>query len=377
MERIELADELRQLIVEQELRVGHQQSGPAPHPLVAQRKLSGGLNGAAERVCGRAVGPVAVGEKTRVSLENACGLDRVRALQQALAPYALKQLTLFPGRHHRGGQVGARRDRPEIGNFDPGGINRAVGDVGEQKAALAGHRRIGRRHEREIGERHAEELDARILEIDHLLAAVVDDPGGLDLPKRRFFRVLLTRFASGVDAVLQHRVLALVAVGARCGKAGVVDGLDPQCIDKAVAVIVGEIDELPVGDLAVGFGQPDIAARLQPLALLVVGYLVGFDGRAVVIDLNAAHGGDGVVGIVVADLRRLQEHGRVGGRRCRLRRRSRPGREVQQIADTLGRHWRRREQGACAENEQSDQNRDARTDVTNQPENTRTDWARH
>ena len=59
VERIERADELAELIVGQELGVGHQQPGPAPHPFVVDRELARGLDGAAERVRGRAAGTVA------------------------------------------------------------------------------------------------------------------------------------------------------------------------------------------------------------------------------------------------------------------------------------------------------------------------------
>ena len=100
--------------------------------------------------------------------------------------------------------------------------------VRHQQAALALHRRVGRRHERHIGDRHAEELDARVLEIHHLLALIVDDPRRLDLPERRLLRIVLARLAGGVDAVLEDRVIARAAVGARGGNARIVGGLEPQ-----------------------------------------------------------------------------------------------------------------------------------------------------
>ena len=111
----------------------------------------------------------------------------------------------------------------------------AVDEARKQKSALALHGRIGRRHERHVGERHAEKLDAGVLEIEHLLALVMDDPGGLDLPKRRFFRIVLAGLAGGIDAILQHGVIAFGAVGTRRGKARIVGRLQPQRIDKAVA----------------------------------------------------------------------------------------------------------------------------------------------
>ena len=98
----------------------------------------------------------------------------------------------------------------------------------KQKAALALHRRVGRGHERHISERHAEELDARVLEIQHFLALIVNDPGGPDLPERRLFWIVLARQAGGIDAILQDRVIARGAIGACGGKARIVDGLEPQ-----------------------------------------------------------------------------------------------------------------------------------------------------
>jgi hypothetical protein len=61
----------------------------------------------------------------------------------------------------------------------------------------------------------------------------VDDPGGFDLPERRLFRIVLAGLAGGVDAVLHDRVVASCAIGARGGKAGVVDGFEPQRIDES------------------------------------------------------------------------------------------------------------------------------------------------
>ena len=77
MERIKRAEELGELIVVQKLAVRHQQSGPSPHPLVGQRELAGGLDGAAEGIGGRAVRTVAIGKIARVLLKNAGGFDRV------------------------------------------------------------------------------------------------------------------------------------------------------------------------------------------------------------------------------------------------------------------------------------------------------------
>lgn len=89
VERIEIADQLVELVVEQELGVGHQQPGPAPHPLVAQRELPRGLGRAAEGVRGRAARTVACGEIAGIELVDAGDGDRIRAGLQTLAPVGL------------------------------------------------------------------------------------------------------------------------------------------------------------------------------------------------------------------------------------------------------------------------------------------------
>ena len=169
------------------------------------------------------------------------------------------------------------------------------------------------------------------------------DPRRLNLPKRRLFGVVLARFAGGIDAVLHDRVFAADAIGASCGEAGIGGCLQSQGIDKAVAVILRQIDELAVSELAVGLGDPGVAARLQPFAFLIVDDLVGLNGRAIEIDLDVADGGDRVVGVIVFNFVSLHEHWRVG--RLRRRRRLRRSlRKAQQTADALRRRWRCRQQ---------------------------------
>jgi hypothetical protein len=137
---------------------------------------------------------------------------------------------------------------------------------------------------------------------------VVDDPRRLDLPQRRLLGIVLARLAGGVDTALEHRVGAGAAIGARRGEAGLVDRLQAQRIDEAVAVVLAELNDLAIGDLAIGLGQPGIALGAQPLGLLVIDDLVGFDRGAVVIDLDVADRRDPLVVVVVVDLVRLDEH---------------------------------------------------------------------
>ena len=71
--------------------------------------------------------------------------------------------------------------------------------------------------------------------------------------------------------------VAARALGARGRHAGLVGGVEPQRVDEAVAEVVGQIHDLAVGDLAVGFGQPHIAFGVQALGGLVVDDPVGFE----------------------------------------------------------------------------------------------------
>jgi hypothetical protein len=168
--------------------------------------------------------------------------------------------------------------------------------------------------------RHTEEFELRLLEIDHLFLFVVDDARALDLPERRLFRIILTGFACGIDAALQHGIAALAAVDARCRKAGGVRRFQSQRINEAVAVIVVELENVAVRDVAAGFGQTNVAFGAQPLGLLVIGDLVGLDGRAVIVDLHVADGIHAFIDVVVLDLRRLNHHLLVATRGRRLSR---------------------------------------------------------
>jgi hypothetical protein len=78
------------------------------------------------------------------------------------------------------------------------------------------------------------------------------------------------------------------------------------------------------------------------LVFLVVDYLVGLDGGAAIIDLHIADGGNGIVGVVVSDLSRLNEHRLVRRRRRLFRRWRRARREMQWVGIAL---LRKRELG--------------------------------
>ncbi|MGY3466856.1 hypothetical protein ACVW0I_003727 [Bradyrhizobium sp. LM6.11] len=144
----------------------------------------------------------------------------------------------------------------------------------------------------------------------------------LDLPQRRLLRIVLARRAGGVDAVLEHRVVAAGAIGAARRHAGLVGRVHAQRIDETVTVIVGEIQDLGIGDLAVGIRHADVAFGMEPLGLLVVDDLVGLDAGAVIEQLDVTDRGDARIVVVVVDLGRLNQHLVVVGdlRRLRTRR---------------------------------------------------------
>ncbi|MHC2789964.1 hypothetical protein ACVMBZ_009216 [Bradyrhizobium liaoningense] len=317
-ERAERVAVLIEPVVREEIIVGHQDAVPAPDPFVVQCELTLGVDGAAE---------VAVaglpGKRSGIELVDAVRADLVGAVEQALSEFALQQHAL-PRQEARGeGCVHVGRDRPIIGNLDAiARIVRAGNITGYQEAALPLHGRVGRREIGHVGERHAEEFELCGLEIQHLLLLVVDDARTLDLPQWRLLRIVLARRAGRVDAVLEHRVVAAGAVGAARGHAGLVGRVHAQRIDETVAVIVGEIQDLGIGDLAVGIRHADVAFGMKPLGLLVVDDPVGLDAGAVVEQLDVTDRGDARIVVVVVDLGRLNQHLVVVGdpRRLRTRR---------------------------------------------------------
>ena len=157
-----------------------------------------------------------------------------------------------------------------------------------QEPGLALHGRIGRRKIRQIGHRNAEEFQLRVLEVQHLLGLVVNDARALDLPQRRLLRIVLAGCAGGIDAVLEDGVVAAGAVRAGRRHARRVGGVDAQRIDETVAVVVAQIHDVGVGDLAFRIGHADVALGVKPLGLLVVDDLVGLDAGAVVEHLHVA-----------------------------------------------------------------------------------------
>ena len=207
--------------------VREQRPIPAPHPLVREIELARGL---------QATSPVAITgrreavleEYILVELANARGTDEVGTAFQPLAPLALQQRALSGGDHRCEREVVVRCQRPIVGNRNADAKDRARAEARHQHAGLALHRRVGCGEIWNIGERYAEEFEPRVLEIHHLLALIVDDAGGFDLPFRRLLRVVLARLAGGVDAAVEDRVVAARALAARGRKPGLLGALEPQ-----------------------------------------------------------------------------------------------------------------------------------------------------
>ena len=234
--------------------VREQRSVPAPDPLVREIELARRLHAAAPVAIARRRDAV-VEKDVLVELEHARAANEVRAVHQSLAPLALQQRPLPAGDHRREREIVIGRQRPVIGNGDADTVDRARAERRHQHAGLALHRRVGRREVRDLGERHTEEFEPRVLEIHHLLALIMDDAGGLDLPFRRLRGIVLARLAGGVDAVLEDRVIAARPLRAGRGEAGLLGSLEPQRIDEAVAKIVAEIHDVAEGDRAVRAGS--------------------------------------------------------------------------------------------------------------------------
>ena len=302
-ERSERILVLCQPVVREEVVIRQQNAVPTPGPFVVQRELALGVDAAAElTVAGLA------GECARVELVDAVGADLVRTVEQTLAEFTLQQHALLGREARTEGRVIIRREREIIGRFDPVAVGRIRGVGRHQEAALALHGRVGRREKRQVGHRNAEEFELRVLEIEHLLGFIVDDARALDLPQRRLLRIVLAGRAGGVNAVLEHGVIAAGAVGAGRGHPRRIFGIDTQRIDETVAVVVAEIHDVGVGDLTFRVGEADIALGMQALGLLVVDDLVSLDAGAVIEHLHVADRRHALIVVVVIDLGGLHEH---------------------------------------------------------------------
>ena len=146
-------------VVGDEGRIGHQNAGPSPHPLVGDVELAGGQNGAAKVPrLGRARA-VFGSEKPRIQLINAGGPDRVGAVDQPLIPLGLQHRALLRHELRIEGQVVVGREIKIIGGLDADPVRAAGRECRKEKAALALDRRVRGRQERKIGDRQSKKID--------------------------------------------------------------------------------------------------------------------------------------------------------------------------------------------------------------------------
>ena len=148
----------------------------------------------------------------------------------------------------------------------------------------------------------------------------MDDACRLDLPQRRLAGIVPTGLASRINAALKNRIIALGAFRPGRCQPGFVGGFEAQRVDEAVAIVVAELQDLPVADIAVGLGQPRIAFGMQALGALIVYDFVGLDRRSIVINLHISDRGNQLVIIIISDLVGLHQHlGIRGGLGCDAR----------------------------------------------------------
>src|SRR5262245_20753791 len=136
----------------------------------------------------------------------------------------------------------------------------------------------------------------------------MDDARGLHLPERRLFRIVFTGKAGGEVSAVKVRIAPAGPFGAGRCNAGLIGSVKTQRVDKTVPVVVRQVHDLAISDLAVLLREPYVAFGVEALGLLIVDDAIGLERRVSVINLDIANGGDATVGVVVINLFRLNEH---------------------------------------------------------------------
>ena len=250
-------------------------------------------------------------EFARLVLVNASNTKIVCAIFQAMTPFGFGQEALLRVIGRRKGHVVVRRKCPEIRVLDAEAEIVLVGKTRKQEAALALHCRVCHLECREIGKWHTKELEAAMFKTNRLRRAVPDDLARLDLPENRLVRILRAGFAGRIDAIVERRDFAVAAFSAFGGKAGVVRRLDTKAVHEAVAETVGDIHMFGVDLVAVAFDDFNITRRGHTPRLLVIGYLVGDEMVAVILDTHFALSRDGIDVAIIDELVCLQKHARI------------------------------------------------------------------
>ena len=94
-------------------------------------------------------------------------------------------------------------------------------------------------------------------------------------------------------------------------------GIGAQRIDEPIAKVVAQVHDLAIGYGAVRLGEPDVSFRVQTFRFLIIDHAVGFESGGAVIELHVAYGRNALVGVVVIDLLRTNEHLLLTGAGCR------------------------------------------------------------
>ena len=243
---------------------------------------------------------------------NARDLQRVGAVLQPVAEFRFPKKTL-PRVTGRGqAQIGIGCQDDEIGNGRLEAQLLAVAKGRRKEAGLAAHGRIGGREDGQARQRYAEKLEARIFKPDGLLLAVPDDLLCLDLPEHRAVGVFLAGFASGIEAIVEDRQIAVTTLAALGTKTRIVRCHRTQSVDKAVREIVRYVDFVRGDPRAVRLQNFNIADGDEPRRALVVGHTLCDNAVAVIVDPHIADGGHGFIVVVVDQFVGLQQQLRIG-----------------------------------------------------------------
>ena len=276
-------------------------------------------------------------------------MDHVIASLETLAVFRGHERPLLREIGRRDRQILVGRDRPKKRQADaqPQRAD-AIVQLGDQEAGLPLFGGVGPGQERKISDRHSQQLESRVFVIDDLLNLVANDPLGVELPHARLRRIVLTGFAGGVGALVEHREIAIGPLAARRAEMGVVGRVGLKTLDKSVLEIVSEIKYSAWVRRSIRFGQRRVPLRENTRGLAIIDHMVRSQETAIVINLHVAIGRDRVLVLVVDEFLGLDHHSRrrrIVRRRgpCRRRRRDRRGeqtpRPIQGRIGPNGRAW--------------------------------------
>ena len=98
------------------------------------------------------------------------------------------------------------------------------------------------------------------------------------------------------------------ALRARGGEAGLLGRIESQRIHETIAIIVAQVHDFAARDRAVTFRQLRISFGMQALGFLVIDDPVGFERRIAKIELHIADSRNALIGVIVVNFLRANEH---------------------------------------------------------------------